>query len=328
MIYNEIDGIMSLTASHKSAGLTPEQQRARTIYRTTLLGSAVNFLLVVLKVWAGVVSHSAAMMADAIHSLSDFATDVVVMLFVRISSRPVDKSHDYGHGKFETLATALIGVALFVVGLGLLWGAFQDVWFVLQGGRLPRPGGWALVVALGSILLKELLYQYTVRVARRCQSSVMEANAWHHRSDAFSSVGAALGIGGAWLLGDRWTVFDPLAAFVVSLFILRVAVKLVGPCLDELLEKSLPDSVEHEIEDIVLSVDGVSQPHHLRTRRIGNTVAIEMHVRMNGQLKLCEAHEKATLVERKLKERFGEKSYVGIHVEPAKELWKRVESRV
>jgi cation diffusion facilitator family transporter len=301
---------------------TPEQLRARTIYRTTLLGSGVNFLLVLLKFWAGLAGHSAAMIADAVHSLSDFATDVVVMFFVRISSKPVDKSHEYGHGKFETLATALIGAALFAVGLGLLWGSFLSIWQVAQGAVLPRPGLWALVAALGSILLKELLYQYTVRVARRCQSPVMEANAWHHRSDALSSIGTAVGIGGAWLLGNRWTVLDPLAAFVVSIFILRVAVKLVGPCLDELLEKSLPESVEHEIEDIVLSVEGVSQPHHLRTRRIGNNVAIEMHVRMNGQMKLCDAHDKASQVERKLKERFGEHSHVGIHVEPAKELWK------
>jgi cation diffusion facilitator family transporter len=302
---------------------TPEQQRARTIYRTTLLGSGVNLLLVVLKFWAGLAAHSAAMMADAVHSLSDFATDVVVMLFVRISSKPIDKSHEYGHGKFETLATALIGVALFMVGLGLLWHSFLDIGFVIEGGTLPKPGGWALVVALGSIVMKELLYQYTVHMAHRCDSPVMEANAWHHRSDAFSSVGTAVGVGGAWLLGNRWTVLDPVAAFVVSLFILRVAVKLVGPCLDELLEKSLPDSVEHEIEDIVLSVDGVNQPHHLRTRRIGNNVAIELHVRMNGQMKLCEAHEKATIVEHKLKERFGQHSHVGIHVEPSKELWKQ-----
>jgi cation diffusion facilitator family transporter len=302
---------------------TPEQLRARTLYRTTLLGSVVNFVLVALKLWAGVAAHSAAMLADAVHSLSDFATDVVVMAFVRISSKPIDKSHDYGHGKFETLATVLIGVALFVVGLSLMWHSLLSIWYVAEGGLLPRPGVWALIAALGSILLKELLFRYTMRVARRCESPVMEANAWHHRSDALSSIGTAVGIGGAWLLGNRWTVLDPIAAFVVSLFILRVAVKLIGPCLDELLEKSLPDSVEHEIEDIVLSVDGVSQPHHLRTRRIGNTVAIELHVRMNGQMKLCEAHEKATVVERKLKERFGEKSHVGIHVEPAKELWKQ-----
>lgn len=295
-----------------------DKQRARTVYRTTLMGSAVNFLLVVLKFVAGVVGHSTAMTADAVHSLSDFATDVVVMAFVRISSKPIDKSHDYGHGKFETLATVIIGLALFVVGFGLMWNSVFDIMFVAQGGMLPRPGMLALWAALVSIVLKELLYQYTIRMARRCNSPAMEANAWHHRSDAFSSIGTAIGIGGACLLGSRWTVLDPLAALVVSVFIVRVAWRLVMPSLDELLEKSLPDSVEDEIERIVLSVDGVSEPHHLRTRRIGDCVAIEMHVRMDGDTPLYVAHEKATAIERKLKERFGEKSHVGVHVEPTK----------
>lgn len=297
-----------------------DKQRARTVYGTTLIGSAVNFLLVVLKFAAGIVGHSAAMTADAVHSLSDFATDVVVMAFVRISSKPIDKSHDYGHGKFETLATVIIGLALFVVGFGLMWNSLFDIMFVAQGGTLPRPGMLALWAALVSIVLKELLYQYTIRMARRCNSPAMEANAWHHRSDAFSSVGTAIGIGGACLLGSRWTVLDPIAALVVSVFIVRVAWRLVMPSLDELLEKSLPDSVEEEIERIVLSVDGVSEPHHLRTRRIGGCVAIEMHVRMDGDTPLYVAHEKATAIEHKLKERFGEKSHVGVHVEPTKIL--------
>jgi cation diffusion facilitator family transporter len=295
-----------------------DKQRAHAICRTTLVGSAVNFLLLALKFLAGFMGHSAAMIADAVHSLSDFATDMVVMVFVRISQKPVDKSHDYGHGKFETLATIIIGIALFAVGFGLLWSSAISILFVAQGGTLPRPGSIALVAAIVSIVLKELLYQYTVRIARVCHSPALEANAWHHRSDAFSSVATAIGIGGAYLLGNRWTVLDPLAAFVVSIFIIKVAWKLVVPSLNELLEKSLPDSVEQEIERIVLTVDGVSQPHHLRTRRIGSSVAIEMHVRMDGNTPLFEAHEKATAIERKLKEVFGEKSHVGIHVEPTK----------
>jgi cation diffusion facilitator family transporter len=258
------------------------------------------------------------MIADAVHSTSDFLTDLVVMCFVHISSKPIDKSHDYGHGKFETLATVLIGIALFVVGFGLLWNASFDIWFVVQGGTLRRPGMWALMAAIVSIVLKEIMYQYTVRMARRCQSPVMEANAWHHRSDAFSSIGTMIGIGGAFLLGDKWTVLDPIAAFVVSLFIIRIAWRLTIPSLDELLEKSLPDAMEEEIERIVLTVDGVSNVHHLRTRRIGGSVAIEMHIRMDGNMTLYMAHDKATLVEQKLKAVFGERCHVGVHVEPTK----------
>jgi cation diffusion facilitator family transporter len=295
-----------------------DKQRARTIYRTTLLGSLTNLVLVVLKFWAGVAGHSAAMIADAVHSTSDFLTDLVVMCFVHISSKPIDKSHDYGHGKFETLATVLIGIALFVVGFGLLWNASFDIWYVVQGGTLRRPGMWALMAAIVSIVLKEIMYQYTVHMARRCKSPVMEANAWHHRSDAFSSIGTMIGIGGALLLGDKWTVLDPIAAFVVSLFIIRIAWRLTIPSLDELLEKSLPDAIEEEIERIVLTVDGVSNVHHLRTRRIGGSVAIEMHIRMDGNMTLYMAHDKATLVEQKLKAVFGERCHVGVHVEPTK----------
>ena len=277
--------------------------REKEIYRVTLVGSFVNFLLVIFKFLAGIAGHSAAMLADAVHSLSDFITDVVVILFVRISNKPVDKSHDYGHGKYETLATAFIGMALLGVGFGILWNGATDILVFLRGGELRQPGMLALVAAIISILLKEILYQYTVRVGKRCHSQ--------------AGLGAA-GIGGAILLGPHWAVLDPIAAVTVSFFIMRVSIRLLVPCLDELLEKSLPDSVEREIEGIVLSFDGVSEPHHLRTRRIGNNYAIEIHIRMDGNISLHKAHETATGIEHRLKEKFGEDTHVGIHVEPVK----------
>ena len=292
--------------------------REKEIYRVTLVGSFVNFLLVIFKFLAGIAGHSAAMLADAVHSLSDFITDVVVILFVRISNKPVDKSHDYGHGKYETLATAFIGMALLGVGFGILWNGATDILVFLRGGELRQPGMLALAAAIISILLKEILYQYTVRVGKRCHSQAVVANAWHHRSDALSSIGTTVGIGGAILLGPHWAVLDPIAAVTVSFFIMRVSIRLLVPCLDELLEKSLPDSVEREIEGIVLSFGGVSEPHHLRTRRIGNNYAIEIHIRMDGNISLHKAHETATGIEHRLKEKFGEDTHVGIHVEPVK----------
>lgn len=295
-----------------------KKTREREIYKVTWVGSLVNLLLVVFKFLAGMLGHSAAMLADAVHSLSDFVTDVVVILFVRISNKPVDKSHDYGHGKYETLATAFIGMALLAVGFGVLWNGAAEIWTFLQGGELRRPGMLAWMAAVLSVLSKEVLYRYTAGVGRKCHSQAVVANAWHHRSDALSSIGTALGIGGAIWLGPRWAVLDPVAAVVVSFFILRVSVKLLIPCLDELLEKSLPDSVEQEIEQIVLSFDGVSEPHHLQTRRIGNNYAIEIHIRMDGNIPLYKAHEAATGIERKLKEKFGKDTHVGIHVEPVK----------
>lgn len=258
------------------------------------------------------------MLADAVHSLSDFLTDVVVVVFVRISSKPQDKGHDYGHGKYETLATAFIGMALLGVGLGICWNGLKAITDYLQGEPLAPPGLLALLAALLSIGSKEVLFRYTVRQGRKLDSPAVIANAWHHRSDALSSIGTAVGIGGAILLGPKATVLDPLAAVVVSFFIVKVAVQLLRPCLDELLEKSLPDSVETEIEQLVLSFPGVSEPHHLRTRRIGNHYAIELHVRMDGNLTLRQAHDTATAIERRLKERYGTETHVGIHVEPVK----------
>lgn len=292
--------------------------REKEIYKVTLLGSFVNFLLVIFKFLAGIAGHSAAMLADAVHSLSDFITDVVVILFVRISNKPQDKSHDYGHGKYETLATALIGVALLGVGFGILWNGANEILAFMHGEQLRTPGMTALVAAVISILLKEILYRYTVRMGNKYNSQAVIANAWHHRSDAFSSIGTAVGIGGAILLGPHWAVLDPIAAVIVSFFIMRVSIKLLIPCIDELLEKSLPDHIEREIEQIVLSFEGVTEPHHLRTRRIGNNYAIEVHVRMNGDISLYKAHETASAIEYKLKERFGEDTHVGIHVEPIK----------
>ena len=293
-------------------------RREHELYKVTLVGSLVNLLLVAFKLLAGVVGHSAAMVADGVHSLSDLATDLIVLVFVRISGKPADKKHDYGHGKYETFATLLIGVALFLVGVGILWSGGSEVYRFLQGETLESPGYVALCAALFSILSKELVFHYTQQAGVRYHSPAVIANAWHHRSDAFSSIGTAIGIGGAILLGESGRVLDPIAAIVVSFFILNVAVKQLLPCLDELLESSLPEEVEAQILRLAEEVEGVSQPHKLRTRQIGSRYAIDLHIRMDGQLSLFKAHEKATEVERKLKETFGSDTYINVHIEPVK----------
>ena len=294
-------------------------EREKAIYQVTWAGSFVNFLLVVFKFIAGILGHSAAMIADAVHSLSDFATDIVVRIFTRISNKPQDKNHDYGHGKYETLATAIIGIVLFAVGAGICWNGLRAIQTVWQGGRLPVPGMLAFAGAIISIVSKELIYRYTIHVGRKINSSAVIANAWHHRSDAFSSIGTAMGIGGAIALGESWSVLDPMAAVIVSFFIMKVSVQLLKPCVDELTEKSLPDEIEKEICLIAENTPGVSAIHNLRTRRIGNHYAIEMHVRMDGHLTLYEAHAKASVIENKLKEKYGNETHVGIHVEPVKD---------
>ena len=298
--------------------MSNDKEREKRIYRVTLTGSVVNLLLLLFKFAAGILGHSAAMVADAVHSLSDFATDLIVIAFVRISSKPEDAHHAYGHGKYETLATAIIGTVLFGVAVGIFWNGVTAIYDVICGEQLTQPSMLALGAALLSVALKEWAYRYTIRVGKQVRSAAVIANAWHHRSDALSSVGTTVGIGGAVLLGSYWTLLDPLAAVVVSLFIARVSVKLLVPCVDELLEKSLSPEVEETIRNIILKQPGVSQPHPLRTRRIGNAVAIEVHIRMEGSLPLTEAHAASTSIEQQLKKEFGPNTFISIHVEPLK----------
>ena len=292
--------------------------REKQIFRVTLLGSVANLLLVVFKFIAGIVGHSAAMIADAVHSLSDFITDIIVIIFVAISGKPEDSDHSYGHGKYETLATAVIGIILFFVGVGILISGIKAIVGALQGEPLQAPSLLALIAAVISVVVKEALYRYTVKRGKALGSSSVVANAWHHRSDALSSIGTAIGIGGAVFLGEQWRILDPIAAVVVSIFIIKVAVELIKPCIDELVERSLPEEVEQRIHALILQSPQVSSPHHLRTRRIGGYIAIEVHIRMDGQISLSEAHQVASDIERRLKAEFGEKTHIGIHMEPTK----------
>lgn len=282
----------------------------------TLWGGAVNVLLLLFKFVAAIAGHSAAMMADAVHSLSDFVTDVVVLVFVHISGKPEDKTHDFGHGKYETLALTFIGFILFAVAIGIIYGGLMKI-IAWQGGeQLEAPGILALWSALLSIVLKEGVFRYTMKKARKLNSPAMEANAWHHRSDALSSVGTALGIGGAIFLGQRWAVLDPLASVIVGLFIVKVSVDLLRNGIGDLTEQSLPNEVEQEILRIAASVRDVEEPHDLRTRRIGNHYAIELHILMDADISLRQAHDKASEVEELLMEHYGEDTHVIVHVEP------------
>ena len=293
-------------------------ERERQIYRITLVGSAGNALLVVFKFVAGIIGHSAAMVADAVHSLSDFITDIIVLVFVSISAKPQDSSHDYGHGKFETLATLFISLALVAAAIGIIVSGAQKLAAWLNGADLEAPGSLALWAAVISILMKEWMFRFTARKGRELDSPARKANAWHHRSDALSSIGAAVGIGGAVLLGGRWTVLDPLASIVVGAMLVKVAWEIMRPSLGELTDESLPEKTEEEILEVFHSFSDISEPHNLRTRRIGNRVAIEAHIRMDGKMTLQQAHEITSKIEGELKERFGNGTIVTLHMEPLK----------
>lgn len=294
-------------------------QREKAIFRVTLIGSIVNVALVLLKLISGIWGRSSALVADGVHSLTDFITDVIVLVFVKLSGKPRDKVHSYGHGKFETLATLIIGVFLTVAGIGLMVSGVRKIISSLNGEMLPEPTWLAFAVAAASIVVKEILYRYTVKVGRKVNSDATIANAWHHRSDAISSLGTMAGIGGAILLGDDWRILDPLAAVLVSIFIIKSGYDIIRPAINELLEGALPEKQSAEISGLIGSVNGVKGFHNLRTRKIGNAIAVDVHVKMDGKLLLEEAHDIATLVEERIRDRFGKESIVNIHMEPLKQ---------
>lgn len=292
--------------------------REKEIYKVTLVGSAGNVALLTFKFIAGVMGHSSAMIADAVHSLSDFITDVIVLAFVHVSAKPQDEGHDYGHGKYETFATFIIGLALLAAATGIIVSGVAKLVDWAGGKQLAAPGWLALAAAVISIIVKEILYRYTVIRGKQLDSQALVANAWHHRSDALSSIGTTVGIGGAILLGHRWTVLDPLASVLVGFMLVKVSVELLKSSMGELTESSLSSEIEKEIEDIICSFPDVSEPHNLRTRRIGNRFAIEAHVRMDGNTSLTVAHDKATAIEQRIRQRFGNQTHVTIHMEPTK----------
>lgn len=292
------------------------QIRSRAAYRITVAGMLVNILLTAAKIAAAILGRSAALLADGFHSLSDIVTDIVVLVFVSISSKESDEGHHYGHGKYETFATMLVSFALMVVGVAIFWESLVSVYRALTGGVLEEPGLVALWAALLSIAVKEWLFRWTRNVGHRINNQAVMANAWHHRSDALSSIGSVLGIGGAIFLGESWRVLDPLAGMVVSVFIIKVAWGLGMPSIRELLEASLPDHLNNEIASLIMDQHGVKAYHRLKTRKIGSVLAVEVHVKVDKGLSVEASHEIATAVEHALRRRFGYQTHVGVHIEP------------
>ncbi len=290
--------------------------RTAKVTFVTLVGSIVNIILTVFKIIAGVLGRSTAMIADGTHSLSDILSDIVVIVFVKISAKGRDKDHDYGHGKFETFATLIISLMLIVVAVNLMSGGISKIRLILDGGEVSSPGMIALWAAVASIVLKEILYHYTIIQGKALNSPMMIANAWHHRSDAFSSIGSLLGIGGAIFLGDKFVILDPITGCVISIFILVMAVKMSVPAIKELLDVSLPDEVEQEIETTAKSIPGVIDLHELKTRREGPGIIMEGHLVLNSHISLKEAHDISKKVEDALRKKFGSETQISLHLEP------------
>ena len=293
-----------------------DMAREKKAARVTWVGFFTNLLLSTAKIMAGVVGRSSAMIADGIHSLSDFITDFIVIIFIKISSKHEDSDHPYGHGKFETFATMLISFALFIVAIGIFYSGSVKIYEVLNGRVIERPTYLALIMAAVSIVVKEILYRYTIIVGRKIESPAVIANGWHHRSDAFSSIGTLIGISGAMFLGERWRILDPITSVIVGIFIIGVAYKLARPSIQELLEMSLPEEIERNIEQKIQATPGVITFHHLRTRKNGNAFIIDMHIKVDPHSSIVEAHDIATHVENNLKTAFGKRTQINVHIEP------------
>lgn len=284
--------------------------------RVVWIGFLANVLLTVFKLMAGIFGRSAAMIADAIHSISDFMTDLVIAGSLKVAARPRDGNHKYGHGKVETLAAAFVGGVLLLVGVGILYSGIKNIIGHFGDDPLHRPGMIALYAAVFSIAIKEVLFRYTIQTGKKVNSTVLVANAWHHRSDVYSSLATLAGIAGAIFLGNQWIILDPIAAILVSFFIFKVAFMIVREALLELIETSLPSSKEKEIITIAGNVKGVHNPHDLKTRKIGSNIAIDMHIQVKQHLNVKEAHDITVELEKCLRDKYGDDTHISVHTEP------------
>ena len=293
--------------------------RAESLVRLTAASSVANLVLSLGKVAAGVLGNSAAMVADGAHSASDLLTDLGAVWVIRAAGRPKDSNHNYGHGKFETLGSLLIAGSLLAVGIALVVQGVRALVGIGQGRALPEPGLLPLIAAIVSIGVKETLFQIARRAGRKYRSLVTTANAWHHRSDALSSVASLLGIAGARMFGEEYRFLDPLAAILVSAVICWTALKILRESMVQLSEASIDPDLCDRILETCAQIPGVCDPHNLRTRWVGSTIALDLHIRVDGALSVREGHERASQVEVALRGEFGDATMMNIHVEPTKE---------
>ncbi|NLJ79224.1 MAG: cation transporter [Tissierellia bacterium] len=278
--------------------------------RASIITIIINVILAVVKVTAGVVGRSNAMLADGIHTLSDVFTTIIVLIGLRISSKEADERHPYGHEKYEPIFAKLLSVFLIATGLFI---GYEGIG-VLRSGNIATPGKIALVAAIISIVVKEGMYWYTSKVARKIRSISMEADAWHHRSDALSSVGTLVGIFGARM---GFKILDPIAAIIVSIFVIKVGVDLYIESIRGLVDESADDKILLEIEDLTLSVEGVREIRNFRTRVFGNRIYVDINIHVDGNITVKEGHDIAEKVHNRIKESISDVKHCMVHVEPA-----------
>ena len=290
--------------------------RYRLGTRVTWVGLCVNLILTSFKLFAGIWGRSQAMIADAIHSLSDFATDIVVLIGFKVVSKPADMDHTFGHGRVETLVTFIVGVSLIIVAIWIGWTGISTILKMVSGIYPYRIRWIALIAAMVSIITKEGTYRYTVRMGKQINSQAVIANAWHHRADALSSIATLIGIGGALILGERWHILDPIAAIVVCFFIVKVAVGISRGSILDLIDTAISKDKVDKIETIIKGVSGVIGVHDIKTRSIGHDIALDVHVTVNPMLTVAQGHAIATNIENELKNKLGNVGFISVHIEP------------
>ena len=301
-------------------GQADSQEAVLRARRVTWVGFWVNAVLGLAKVVGGVFGRSSALIADGIHSFSDFLSDIVVIIMVGVAHKRPDVDHQFGHGKYETLATVILALVLAGVAIGILIDSIDRIILVCHGGVIPRPAGIALAIIAVSIIAKEWLFHYTYRVGEEIRSDAVKANAWHHRSDAFSSIATLIGVAGAMFLGEQWRILDPISALIVSVIIGVVSVRMLRPAISELLGGSLSPGDNALIEKAISGTGGVRSWHHLRTFKSGNDAYVEVHIKVDPEMNVRDAHAIATATEDNIKAALPKLSvYVTTHIEPAKE---------
>lgn len=286
------------------------KERKQAINKITLWGVLVNFILSVTKIFGGILGHSAALLADGIHSLSDLASDAMVLFAAKHAGEEADDDHPYGHGRFETLATVGLGVLLVFVGLGI---AYDAVTRLLSEITPVIPHILTLWIAGLSIISKEILFHYTKNVGLRIRSELLKANAWHHRSDAISSVIVFIGITGA-MFG--FPTLDAYAAVIVSIMIMKIGSDLAYHSLQQLVDTGLEPELVNKIKEQILRHEDVLQLHLLRSRRMGHTALVDVHIQVAPKLSVSEGHHISEAVENSLKNRFEEINDVTVHIDP------------
>lgn len=290
--------------------------------KITILSFILNSLLSAMKLVIGFIGASGALVADGVHSLSDLVTDVIVYISLRMTKKPADERHNYGHGKVETMATVLVSIALFIAGFYIGKEGITKIINFADGEQAAVPGLLVVVAAAVSLIIKELLFRYTLATGKSLGSDVLIANAWHHRSDALSSLGVLVGAGGAYILGQEYAFLDSAAQLVVSLFIFRAAYKILIPNIGQLVDAALDEEKIELIKNIFDNHPEVRDYHHLRTRKVGSTNAVDVHILVDSDLDIKSAHNISTELEYYLKAYIGDEAIISIHIEPNEETEK------